>query len=170
MPPSLNSSLASDIFDDFEFDREAPKKKPAPRKRPGINIEFIEDKARRHITFSKRKAGIMKKAYELSGLTGTEVLLLVASETGHVYSFASQKLQPLIQKPEGKNMIEACLMDGYNSMVEGTAGDLPTARPEKQRKVADGSAVPTAVYGKHNAMPQAVPDAALATSAHIISL
>ena len=26
-----------------------------------INIEFIEDKSRRHITFSKRKAGIMKK-------------------------------------------------------------------------------------------------------------
>jgi SRF-type transcription factor (DNA-binding and dimerisation domain) len=26
-----------------------------------INIEFIEDKGRRHITFSKRKAGIMKK-------------------------------------------------------------------------------------------------------------
>ncbi len=26
-----------------------------------ISIEFIEDKSRRHITFSKRKAGIMKK-------------------------------------------------------------------------------------------------------------
>lgn len=27
-----------------------------------IKIEYIEDKSRRHITFSKRKAGIMKKA------------------------------------------------------------------------------------------------------------
>jgi hypothetical protein len=26
-----------------------------------IQIEYIADKARRHITFSKRKAGIMKK-------------------------------------------------------------------------------------------------------------
>jgi MADS-box transcription factor len=26
-----------------------------------IKIEYIEDKSRRHITFSKRKAGIMKK-------------------------------------------------------------------------------------------------------------
>lgn len=26
-----------------------------------IKIEFIQDKSRRHITFSKRKAGIMKK-------------------------------------------------------------------------------------------------------------
>ena len=38
-----------------------------------IPIEFIEDKSRRHITFSKRKAGIMKKAYELSTLTGAQV-------------------------------------------------------------------------------------------------
>lgn len=74
-----------------------------------IKIEFIEDKSRRHITFSKRKAGIMKKAYELATLTGTQVLLLVASETGHVYTFATPKLQPLITKPEGKNLIQSCL-------------------------------------------------------------
>lgn len=49
-------------------------KKRAGRRK--INIEFIQDKSRRHITFSKRKAGIMKKAYELSTLTGTQVLLL----------------------------------------------------------------------------------------------
>ncbi|KAJ3202658.1 hypothetical protein HDU67_000367 [Dinochytrium kinnereticum] len=29
--------------------------------RKKIKIEFIQDKSRRHITFSKRKAGIMKK-------------------------------------------------------------------------------------------------------------
>jgi hypothetical protein len=42
-------------------------------------------------------------------LTGTQVLLLVASETGHVYTFATPKLQPLITKPEGKNLIQSCL-------------------------------------------------------------
>lgn len=36
--------------------------KPAKRSgRRKIKIEYIEDKNRRHITFSKRKAGIMKK-------------------------------------------------------------------------------------------------------------
>jgi pheromone receptor transcription factor len=45
----------------------------------------------------------------LSTLTGTQVLLLVASETGHVYTFATPKLQPLITKQEGKNLIQACL-------------------------------------------------------------
>eukprot|EP00122_Pirum_gemmata_P015880 Pgem_evm1s14838 len=85
---------------------------PVVRKTGGrrkIPIEFIEDKSRRTITFSKRKAGIMKKAFELSTLTGTQVLLLVASETGHVYTFATPKLQPLITKPEGKNLIQSCL-------------------------------------------------------------
>ncbi|KAI9088795.1 hypothetical protein DFS34DRAFT_561688, partial [Phlyctochytrium arcticum] len=74
-----------------------------------IKIEYIEDKSRRHITFGKRRVGIMKKAYELSTLTGTQVLLLVASENGHVYTFATPKLQPLITKPEGKHLIQTCL-------------------------------------------------------------
>jgi len=85
---------------------------PSSRKKAGrrkINIEFIEDKSRRQITFSKRKAGLMKKAYELTTLTGTQALLLVASETGHVYTFATPKLQPFVTLPEGKNLIQTCL-------------------------------------------------------------
>lgn len=129
------------LSSDDEQDKK-PSPTPTPEKKAGrrkINIEFIEDKSRRHITFSKRKAGIMKKvfslrsrernlsltnrfnmqAYELSTLTGTQVLLLVASETGHVYTFATPKLQPLITKPEGKNLIQTCL----------NAPDPPTQTP-----------------------------------------
>lgn len=46
------------------------------------------------------------KAYELSVLTGTQVLLLVVSETGLVYTFTTPKLQPLVTKAEGKNLIQ----------------------------------------------------------------
>jgi serum response factor len=96
-----------------------------------IKMEFIENKIRRYTTFSKRKTGIMKKvlvfytyfwlkmfcwflntilkAYELSTLTGTQVMLLVASETGHVYTFATDKLQPMITSETGKNLIQSCL-------------------------------------------------------------
>jgi MADS-box transcription factor/pheromone receptor transcription factor len=42
-------------------------------------------------------------------LTGTQVLLLVVSETGLVYTFTTVKLQPIVTKPEGKNLIQACL-------------------------------------------------------------
>ena len=110
---------------------------PTPQKRTGrrkINIEFIEEKSRRHITFSKRKAGIMKKAYELSTLTGTQVLLLVASETGHVYTFATPKLQPLITKVEGKNLIQACLnsSDLQNSQGAPASPSSPVPIPQQE--------------------------------------
>jgi len=99
------------------------------RERRKIEIKFIQDKSRRHITFSKRKAGIMKKAYELSVLTGTQVLLLVVSETGLVYTFTTPKLQPLVTKAEGKNLIQACLNapepSGNENGVDG-GEDVPS--------------------------------------------
>lgn len=51
----------------------------------------------------------LSQAYELSTLTGTQVLLLVASETGHVYTFATRKLQPMITSETGKALIQTCL-------------------------------------------------------------
>ena len=89
-------------------------KKKKTKGRVKINMEFIEDKTRRYTTFSKRKTGIMKKAYELSTLTGTQVMLLVASETGHVYTFATEKLQPMITSDAGKSLIQSCLSSNSN--------------------------------------------------------
>ncbi|KAK4048857.1 hypothetical protein OIO90_005665 [Microbotryomycetes sp. JL221] len=80
-----------------------------------IEIEYIQKKEKRHITFSKRKAGIMKKAYELATLTGTQVLLLVVSETGIVYTFTTSAFQPLVGAREdgspsdGQRLIQQCL-------------------------------------------------------------
>ena len=37
------------------------------------------------------------------------MLLLVVSETGLVYTFTTTKLQPLVTRDEGKNLIQACL-------------------------------------------------------------
>ena len=46
---------AVDSAGDDDDDDEKPKDKKAGRRK--IKIEFIQDKSRRHITFSKRKAG-----------------------------------------------------------------------------------------------------------------
>lgn len=175
-PESRGVKRARPAQDDDDDDDEK-----GGRERRKIEIKFISDKSRRHITFSKRKAGIMKKvrrqptlplalnsmspasllataahrgdsrgaavhaivavesfesavcqfglqfsrvpassrasfcdpeltqfvqAYELSVLTGTQVLLLVVSETGLVYTFTTPKLQPLVTKAEGKNLIQ----------------------------------------------------------------
>ncbi|XP_017768962.1 PREDICTED: serum response factor homolog [Nicrophorus vespilloides] len=109
----LEACGVNDIGDDT-YGTLQPKKSPPSngkktKGRVKIKMEYIENKLRRYTTFSKRKTGIMKKAYELSTLTGTQVMLLVASETGHVYTFATRKLQPMITSEAGKALIQTCL-------------------------------------------------------------
>jgi len=88
----------------------SPKQPPKTKKRRGrVKIEFIQNKSKRHTTFSKRKSGLMKKVYELTTLTGSQALLLICSEGGHVYTFATPKLQPLVTTSEGKGLIQNCL-------------------------------------------------------------
>ena len=64
--PKRNRMSAEDDDDDDD--------KPG-RERRKIEIKFIQDKSRRHITFSKRKAGIMKKVRRASFLFGLSCLL-----------------------------------------------------------------------------------------------
>lgn len=61
--PIINFQHEDGDDDGDDDDDDAPKSKAADKKsgRRKIKIEFINDKSRRHITFSKRKAGIMKK-------------------------------------------------------------------------------------------------------------
>lgn len=119
------TECGSDLGDD-SFS-QAQKKTPPPngkktKGRVKIKMEYIDNKLRRYTTFSKRKTGIMKKAYELSTLTGTQVMLLVASETGHVYTFATRKLQPMITSEAGKALIQTCL-NSPDPPPSGVGGD-----------------------------------------------
>ncbi|XP_030759837.1 serum response factor homolog isoform X2 [Sitophilus oryzae] len=96
-------------YGSMQAKKSPPSNGKKTKGRVKIKMEYIENKLRRYTTFSKRKTGIMKKAYELSTLTGTQVMLLVASETGHVYTFATRKLQPMITSEAGKALIQTCL-------------------------------------------------------------
>jgi hypothetical protein len=60
-PIFKNKSIEGHVPSDE--DEAKPVKRSGRRK---IKIEYIGDKNRRNITFSKRKAGIMKKVYEYS--------------------------------------------------------------------------------------------------------
>lgn len=51
-------------LDDESGEDDIKNEKKAGRRK--IKIEYIDDKSRRHITFSKRKAGIMKKVIRLN--------------------------------------------------------------------------------------------------------
>ncbi|CAI4048058.1 hypothetical protein SKDZ_13G1740 [Saccharomyces kudriavzevii ZP591] len=88
-------------------------------------IKYIENKTRRHVTFSKRRHGIMKKAYELSVLTGANILLLILANSGLVYTFTTPKLEPVVREDEGKNLIKACI-NAPNSPDPLQAHDQPS--------------------------------------------
>lgn len=49
-------------------------------------------------------------------------MLLVASETGHVYTFATEKLQPMITSEAGKSLIQSCLSYGVSG-PDGAGGN-----------------------------------------------
>ncbi|KAJ8632671.1 hypothetical protein MRB53_026007 [Persea americana] len=52
-------------------------------------LRRIENAASRQVTFSKRRNGLLKKAFELSVLCDVEVALMVFSPTGRLYEFAN---------------------------------------------------------------------------------
>ncbi|VDP90925.1 unnamed protein product [Echinostoma caproni] len=107
--------------------------KKMTRGKQKIPIEFIHDRARRYSTFSKRKTGLMKKASELAQLTGAQVLLLIASETKHVYTFATGLLKDIVNLDSGKELIETCLMGPRRN-----AEDEPTANKQSKSTSAVG--------------------------------
>lgn len=71
-----------------------------------IQIQYIDNKRRRTVSFSKRKKGLMKKINEFRTLTGSKVLLLIVSESDKLYAFASKELQGIITKQEGQELIK----------------------------------------------------------------
>ncbi|KAK1376899.1 MADS-box protein AGL6 [Heracleum sosnowskyi] len=54
-----------------------------------VEMKRIENKINRQVTFSKRRSGLMKKAYELSVLCDAEVAVIVFSGRGKLYEFSS---------------------------------------------------------------------------------
>ncbi|XVE87047.1 hypothetical protein DITRI_Ditri18aG0084500 [Diplodiscus trichospermus] len=56
-----------------------------------IQLKKIENNNYRHITFAKRKRGLLKKAYELSTLCDVEVALILFSPAGKLFLFDGKK-------------------------------------------------------------------------------
>jgi MADS-box transcription factor len=56
-----------------------------------VQLKRIENKINRQVTFSKRRNGLLKKAYELSVLCDAEVALIIFSTRGKLSEFASAR-------------------------------------------------------------------------------
>ncbi|XP_077216719.1 agamous-like MADS-box protein AGL104 isoform X2 [Tasmannia lanceolata] len=56
-----------------------------------LEIKKIENTTNRQVTFSKRRNGLIKKAYELSTLCDTDVALIAFSTSGRLSQFSGKK-------------------------------------------------------------------------------
>ncbi|ESQ39196.1 hypothetical protein EUTSA_v10001597mg [Eutrema salsugineum] len=63
-----------------------------------VEMKRIENKINRQVTFSKRRNGLLKKAYELSVLCDAEVALIVFSSRGKLYEFGSVGVERTIER------------------------------------------------------------------------
>ncbi|KAL6979652.1 hypothetical protein U1Q18_021309 [Sarracenia purpurea var. burkii] len=61
-------------------------------------MKKIEDVTSRQVTFSKRKRGLLKKAFELSVLCDVEVALIIFSTRGKFYEFSSLSMNKTIER------------------------------------------------------------------------
>lgn len=77
-----------------------------------IVIRYIDDRRKRQISFAKRRSGAMKKVFELSKLSGSQILFLVATEDKKLHGFATKQFQPLLKDDERGREIYACLSSG----------------------------------------------------------
>ncbi|XP_065875354.1 MADS-box transcription factor 18-like [Euphorbia lathyris] len=59
--------------------------------RTKIELKRIDNTTYRHITFSKRKSGLVKKAYEISTLCDIEIALIIFSPAGKLFLFDGNK-------------------------------------------------------------------------------
>ncbi|CAA2978716.1 truncated transcription factor CAULIFLOWER A-like [Olea europaea subsp. europaea] len=63
-----------------------------------VELKRIENPSSRQVTFSKRRNGLLKKAFELSVLCDAEVSLLIFSPSGKLFQFSSHDMQRTIAK------------------------------------------------------------------------
>ncbi|KAL4602675.1 hypothetical protein ACB092_10G071000 [Castanea dentata] len=78
-------------------------------------MKRIENAASRQVTFSKRRNGLLKKAFELSVLCDAEVALIIFSPRGKLYEFSSSCMSKTIERYQKR-----CKDQGLNGKSEGT--------------------------------------------------
>ncbi|KAI4351834.1 hypothetical protein L6164_006144 [Bauhinia variegata] len=84
-----------------------------------VVLERIENKTNRQVTFSKRRNGLLKKAYELSVLCDAEVALIIFSGRGKLFQFSSSDINRIIERYR-----QCCFISQASNMVEDEPQNL----------------------------------------------
>ncbi|KDP37512.1 hypothetical protein JCGZ_05951 [Jatropha curcas] len=97
-----------------------------------IPIKRIENQTTRQVTFSKRRAGLLKKTHELSVLCEAQIGLIIFSSTGKLCQYCTEpfRMKQIIeryQKLRGNSIPE------HDSLREHLYGELAMLRKETCR-------------------------------------
>ncbi|KAJ9706681.1 hypothetical protein PVL29_001921 [Vitis rotundifolia] len=91
-------------------------------------MKRIENAASRQVTFSKRRSGLLKKAFELSVLCDAEVALIIFSPRGKVFEFSSSSINKTIEryqsKAKGLGISKRGVQENEQHHMEGETVDL----------------------------------------------
>ncbi|KAB1208609.1 Agamous-like MADS-box protein AGL61 [Morella rubra] len=86
----------------------APKKiKKTTRGRQRIEIKELETKSTKHVTFSKRRAGLFKKASELCVLCGAEMAIIAYSPGQKTYAFGHPSVDIVLDRYLARHSLPA---------------------------------------------------------------
>uniref|UniRef100_UPI003AAF0506 myocyte-specific enhancer factor 2D homolog n=1 Tax=Centroberyx gerrardi TaxID=166262 RepID=UPI003AAF0506 len=156
--------------------------------RKKIQIQRITDERNRQVTFTKRKFGLMKKAYELSVLCDCEIALIIFNHSNKLFQYASTDMDKVLLKYTEYNephesrtnadIIETLRKKGFNgcNSPEPDGDDSIDQSPlneDKYRKTEDldilfkryGSAVPQPTFSMPVTVPVSNQNAAAAAAA-----
>ncbi|KAK7116028.1 myocyte-specific enhancer factor 2A-like isoform X2 [Littorina saxatilis] len=144
--------------------------------RKKIKIERINDERNRQVTFTKRKFGLMKKAYELSVLCDCEIALIIFTSNNKLYQYASSDMDKVLLKyteyndtvvsQTNKDILESLnKKDSKGNDMDGDDDDYPlTPRTEENYRRINEQYAQAMHGGKAVAqIPQGLP-VAIATS------
>nr|AIS22054.1 myocyte enhancer factor 2D [Monopterus albus] len=137
--------------------------------RKKIQIQRITDERNKQVTFTKRKFGLMKKAYELSVLCDCEIALIIFNHANKLFQYASTDMDKVLLKYTEYNephesrtnadIIETLRKKGFNGCdsPEPDGEDSIDQSPlndDKYRKSTEDLDVLFKRYGQSTAPPQ----------------
>uniref|UniRef100_M4AYB6 Myocyte enhancer factor 2cb n=2 Tax=Xiphophorus TaxID=8082 RepID=M4AYB6_XIPMA len=123
--------------------------------RKKIQITRIMDERNRQVTFTKRKFGLMKKAYELSVLCDCEIALIIFNSTNKLFQYASTDMDKVLLKyTEYNEPHESRTNSDIVEAVPPSNYDMPVSIPTSNQNNLIYSH-PGGSLGNHNLLPLA---------------
>nr|XP_061811562.1 myocyte-specific enhancer factor 2C isoform X10 [Nerophis lumbriciformis] len=121
--------------------------------RKKIQITRIMDERNRQVTFTKRKFGLMKKAYELSVLCDCEIALIIFNSTNKLFQYASTDMDKVLLKyTEYNEPHESRTNSDIVEAMPPSNYDMPVSIPVSNQNNLIYSH-PGGSLGNHNLLP-----------------